>query len=109
MPPVTRSVSPVGDFESDEARYTATGEVSPGWPLRPSGDCASIHFRKSPSSLPAACTPSVSIKPGLMEFTRTFRGPNFFASLAVMALTDGLVAEYTVVSGGSMVLMPERI
>jgi hypothetical protein len=31
--------------------------------------------------MPALATPSVSVKPGLSEFTRIFRGPSSFASM----------------------------
>src|SRR6059058_590691 len=50
--------------------------MSCGWPMRPSGVCASTCLRRSLSAMPAAWTPSVSTMPGLIEFTRIFRGPN---------------------------------
>ena len=47
MPPEMYSVSPVIQRESAEARNTAAGAMSLGWPMRPSGVCASICLRKS--------------------------------------------------------------
>src|SRR5947199_1487282 len=106
-PPDTSSVSPVMYFESDDARYTAVGEMSSGCPMRPSGACVSTIFWKSLPTKPAACTPSVSIIPGLIEFTRIPRGPSSFASTPVMASTAAFVAVYTVELGGRIELAPE--
>lgn len=39
IPPEMFSVCPVMYFESDDARNTAAGEISPGWAIRPSGVC----------------------------------------------------------------------
>jgi hypothetical protein len=41
---------------------------------------------------PLACVPSVCTTPGLMAFTRIFRGPSSFASTRVMASTALFVA-----------------
>ena len=40
MPPLANCSSPVSQPESSEARKTATEAMSPGWPVRPSGVCA---------------------------------------------------------------------
>src|ERR1700740_3187281 len=107
IPPLTLRISPVRYLESEEARYTAVGEISSGRPIRPRGDCASTDLRKSPSTIPAACSPSVSIIPGLMEFTRILREPNSLANTAVIASTDAFAAEYVAAFGGSRVLATE--
>ena len=86
------SVSPVIQPESDEARNTAAGAMSSGWPIRPSGVWASVCLRKSPSVIPAACVPAVSTMPGLIAFTRILRGPSSLASERVTASTAALVA-----------------
>ena len=91
-PPAMSSVSPVIQPDSSEARNTAAGAMSCGWPIRPSGVCASYCFRKSLSTMPAACTPSVSTMPGLIELTRMWRGPSSLASDRVTASTAALVA-----------------
>ena len=46
-PPAIRSVSPVIQTESAEARKTAAGAISSVWPMRPSGVCDSKLLRKS--------------------------------------------------------------
>src|SRR5438128_5107461 len=91
-PPVMRKVSPVSHAESVDARNTAVGAMSCTWPIRPSGVCDSICFRKSLSCRPAARTPSVSTIPGVMALTRICRGPSSFASVRVIASTAPLVA-----------------
>src|SRR3989454_11520367 len=91
-PPDTSSVSPVMYFESDDARYTAVGAISSGCPMRPSGACVSTIFWKSLPTKPAVRAPSVSIIPGLIEFTRIFLGPSSFASTPVMASTAAFEA-----------------
>src|ERR1700730_15179642 len=55
---------------------------------------------KSPSIKPAACTPSVSTKPGLIELTRICFEPSSFAKTPVTASTAPLVADNTQVDGG---------
>ena len=49
--------------------------------------------------MPAECKPSVSTIPGLIEFTRIFRGANSPASDTVIASTAALVALYTAAPG----------
>src|SRR5579871_6815717 len=100
MPPVTRTVSPVRYFESDDARYTAVGAISSGCPIRPSDVVDSTHLRKSPSLYPAVRTPSVSINPGLRAFTRILRGPSSLDSTTVIASTAAFVAVYVELFGG---------
>src|SRR6266513_2467079 len=100
-------VSPVIQAESDEARNTAAGAMSPGWPMRPSGVWASVVLRQSLSAIPAACTPSVSTMPGLIELTRILRGPSSFASDLVTASTAAFVALYTEADGGAAVAATE--
>src|SRR5262245_8884031 len=91
-PPEMVSVSPVIQLESDEAKNTAAGAMSSGRPMRPSGVCASVDLRKSLAAMPAPCSPSVSIMPGLIELTRTLREPSSLARDLVMASTAALVA-----------------
>src|SRR5205823_11653786 len=55
----------------------------------------------------SACTPSVSIIPGLIEFTRIFRGPSSLASTPVIASTAALLAVYTEEFGGRIEVAPE--
>ena len=52
FPPEIYNVSPVIQAESADARKTAAGAMSCGWPIRPSGVCASICLRKSLSAMP---------------------------------------------------------
>src|SRR5688572_11349668 len=73
MPPEMWSVSPVINAASSEARNTAAGAISCGWPMRPSGVWASTCLRRSLSSRPAVLKPSVSTMPGLMALTRIRR------------------------------------
>jgi hypothetical protein len=68
--------------------------------MRPSGVCATAPFSKSEPMKPAACMPSVSTKPGLMELTRIFLAPSSFARTPVIASTAPLVAVYTALFGG---------
>ena len=75
--------------------------------MRPSGACVSTIFWKSLPTNPAACTPSVSIIPGLIEFTRIFRGPSSLASTPVIASTAALLAVYTEEFGGRIEVAPE--
>src|SRR5207244_8008026 len=91
-PPDTARVSPVMYLESDDARNTAAGAISSGCPTRPSGACVSTIFWKSLPTNPVAWVPSVSIIPGLIAFTRIFRGPSSFASTPVIASTPALLA-----------------
>src|SRR5215831_182278 len=49
-----------------------------------------VSFLSAVPMTPALCTPSVSIMPGLIEFTRIFFGPNSFASDFVTASTAAL-------------------
>lgn len=53
--------SPVSQFDSSEARKTATRAMSSGWPMRPSGVSETICFSKSLPLIPALCKPSVSV------------------------------------------------
>ncbi len=55
--------------------------------MRPSSFCASVSLRKSLSVIPAECAPSDSTMPGLIAFTRIFRGPSSLASDFVIAFT----------------------
>ena len=57
------SVWPVTQAESFDARNTAAGAMSTGWPIRPSGVQDYSSLRKSPSAKPAACTPAVATMP----------------------------------------------
>src|SRR5881409_2290420 len=109
IPPVMCSVSPVIHAESGDARNTAAGAMSCGWPIRPRGLWASTCLRKSLSSRPAALKPSVSTMPGLMALTRILRGPSSLASERVTASTAALVALYTEALGGAAVLATELI
>ncbi len=52
-PPEMYSVSPVIQLASSEAKNTTAGAMSCGWPIRPSGVCASVCLRKSLSVIPA--------------------------------------------------------
>src|SRR5690348_320973 len=97
------NVSPVIQEESDDARNTAAGAMSWGWPIRPSGVCASICLRQSLAAIPVEWKPSVSIMPGLIALTRILRGPSSLASDLVTASTAALVPLYTEVVGGAMV------
>src|SRR5262245_21928158 len=67
--------------------------MSPGWPMRPSGACASNCLRKSLSlaASPADEVPSVSTMPGLIELTRILRGPSSLASDRVTGRLGGAV------------------
>ena len=69
--------------DSSDAKNTATGAISSGCPVRPSGVRAINCFSKSLPITPAACVPSVSTPPGLIALTRIFRGPSSFASTRV--------------------------
>jgi hypothetical protein len=46
-PPPTISTSPVSQRESFEAKKAATSAMSSGWPMRPSGVCATRVFSRS--------------------------------------------------------------
>ena len=78
--------------ESSEARNTATGPISSGCPVRPSGVIETNCFSKSHPINPAALVPSVSTMPGLIEFTRIFRGPSSLESTGDAASTAPFVA-----------------
>src|SRR3984885_2126795 len=108
-PPPARINSPVSQLESSEARNTATGAMSFGCPMRPSGVCDSAHLWKSLPIKPAVCTPSVSTIPGLIELTRIFFGPSSFDSVRVTESTAPLVAVYTLAVGGLLELATEPI
>src|SRR6185436_12968835 len=92
MPPAMSSVSPVIHAASSEARNTAAGAISRGWPMRPSGVRDSMSLRISPSTKPPDRAPSVSTMPGLIAFTRMLRGPSSEASVRVSESTAALVA-----------------
>src|SRR6516165_10211287 len=104
-PPAMYSVSPVIQRESSEAKKTAAGPMSSGWPIRPSGVCDSSNLRTalSPAVVPADVVPSVSTRPGLIELTRMLRGPSSLASDRVTASTAALVALYTEADAGASV------
>ena len=78
--------------ESSDARKVASGAMSLGWPMRPSGVSATNCFSQSLPMTPAVTVPSVSTPPGLMELTRILRGASSLARTAVMASTAPLVA-----------------
>src|SRR5262245_19121210 len=101
------SVSPVIQLESPDARNTAAGPMSLGWPIRPSGVWASTCLRHSLSGMPWACVPSVSTMPGLIALTRTFLGPSSLASHRVTASTAAFVALYTEAVAGADVATHE--
>lgn len=60
-PPATRRFSPVTQCASSEARKTATGAMSSGWPMRASGvkatNCRATTTRPSPALRPEAVSP----------------------------------------------------
>src|SRR5215470_4615247 len=58
--------------------------------MRPSGAWTVICFTRSLSIRPAAFTPSVSITPGLMPFTRMLRGPSSLDLAFATAFDGGL-------------------
>src|SRR5579863_5498286 len=87
LPPFAKTIWPVSQLASSEARNTATRAMSSGWPTRPSGVLATIWFLDSAPMTPAACAPSVSVPPGLRALTRIFLGPNSFESTRVKPLT----------------------
>src|SRR5439155_18792044 len=107
MPPLMSSVSPVIHAASSEARNTAAGAMSCGWPMRPRGIRGWISLRKSPSMKPPARAPSVSTTPGLIAFTRMLRDPSSAASVRVIESTAALVALYTAEPARPAVLASE--
>jgi hypothetical protein len=66
--------SPVIQRASSEARKTATGPMSSGSPIRPSGIWATVAASASVPMKPAERAPSVSVPPGAMALTRMPRG-----------------------------------
>jgi hypothetical protein len=66
--------------ESAVARNVATDATSFGWPMRPSGVCASTCLRKSLSIIPAGMYAFGFNHPRVNGVTRNFLRPKFFAS-----------------------------
>ena len=60
MPPLAVMFSPVSQRASSEARKATTSAMSPGWPARPSGVCATKPASISEPVMPALCVPSVT-------------------------------------------------
>lgn len=71
-------------------RKTATGAISSGSPIRPSGVPAISLTPSSPPRWPSVA--GVSVRPGRIELTRILRGPNSRASAHVIVSTAPLVA-----------------
>src|SRR4029077_4325694 len=75
-PPSTNNSTPVIKLLSSDARNTAAFAISSGLPSRPSGTVLLMLFKRScpVGELPKSSrSPSVSIGPGLIAFTRMCR------------------------------------
>src|SRR6185437_4430644 len=62
-PPAARIDSPVSHPDSSDARNTASGAMSCGWPALPNGVLATTFFSISDPTKLAVCTPSVIVNP----------------------------------------------
>src|ERR1700734_3227894 len=80
-------------YDSWDARNTATLPISSGCPARPSGVPFTALSYISPFMKPAACTPSVSTSPGFSAFTRICFGPSSFDREIDRLFTAAFVAE----------------
>src|SRR5262245_6443649 len=82
--------------------------MSSGCPTRPSRTCPSTVFWKSPPTKLPAREPSVSITPGLIEFTRILRGPSSLGSREGCAARGELRPASRAVGGASRVVVWSR-
>src|SRR5690606_29463170 len=91
-PPSITKLWPVVHCASSEARYTAIGPMSLGWPKRRSGICFSPAAQTFSSCMYGAVR-SVSIQPGQIALTRTLWRAHSMARLLVSCSMPPLVRQ----------------